>query len=258
MPELLFPHHKLSVEATLGPMHLHASFDLPAPWTVIFGPSGSGKSSLLQAACGQLPEAKVDFYRRTSPAPSIKAEDLKPGTVIGNVTVWQPLGSHPTYRRALAYAPQHAALFPHLSVGGNVRFPSQVSSQSAQNTALVDEAFDLFQLHSLTHRKPAQLSGGERRRVALARAFAVPNTRLMLLDEPFTGLDRALRDDLLPRMQAWLAARAIPVLSVTHDVDEALLLDAEVIRLENGRVFAQGPAREVLAGERERLLEVLR
>jgi ABC-type sulfate/molybdate transport systems ATPase subunit len=105
---------------------------------------------------------------------------------------------------------------------------------------------------------PAQLSGGERRRVALARAFAVPNARLVLLDEPFTGLDRRLRDDLLPRMQAWLAIRGIPVLSVTHDVDEALLLDADVIRLENGRVLTQGSAREVLAGERDRLLEALR
>ena len=110
--------------------------------------------------------------------------------------------------------------------------------------------------HRLTHR-PTELSGGERRRVALARAFAVPNARLMLLDEPFTGLDRALRDELIPKMQAWLAVRNIPVLSVTHDVDEALLLNADVIRLEDGRVQAQGPAREVLAQERERQLAAL-
>jgi len=258
MPELLFPHHKLSVEATLGPLHLRARFELRAPWTVIFGPSGSGKSSLLQAACGLIPEAKVDFYRRTSPAPSIKPEDLKPGALIGNFIVWNPLGSQPTYRRALAYAPQHAALFPHLSTGDNVRFPSQVSSQSTQNPTLVDEAIELFQLHNLIHRKPAQLSGGERRRVALARAFAVPNCRLMLLDEPFTGLDRKLRGELLPKMQAWLSARNIPVLSVTHDVDEALMLNAQVIHLEDGCVTAQGPPREILAQERDRLLETLR
>jgi molybdate transport system ATP-binding protein len=79
----------------------------------------------------------------------------------------------------------------------------------------------------------------------------------MLLDEPFTGLDRKLRDDLLPAMQAWLAVRKIPVLSVTHDVDEALLLGADVIRIEDGRVLAQGPAAEVLATERERLLQTL-
>jgi molybdate transport system ATP-binding protein len=157
----------------------------------------------------------------------------------------------------LAYAPQHAALFPHLTAEGNIRFPSEVSLSQPKDTAMVDQVMDLFHLQSLSNRMPAQLSGGERRRVALARAFAVPNTRLMLLDEPFTGLDRALRDELLPRMQAWLAARKIPVLSVTHDVDEALLLNADVIRLEEGRVIAQGPAREVLAAERNRMLQTL-
>jgi molybdate transport system ATP-binding protein len=254
MPELLFPHHKLSAEARLGALHLHASFSLSAPWTVIFGPSGSGKSSLLQAACGLLPEAKVDF-RRASSAPSIKTEDLKPGSVLANVAVWHPVGSLPTHLRALAYAPQHAALFPHLDALDNVRFPSQVANQP--DAALVENALSLFQLHSLIHRKPVQLSGGERRRVALARAFAVPNCRLILLDEPFTGLDRALRDELLPKMQAWLAARKIPVLSVTHDVDEALQLNADVIRLNEGRVSAQGPAREVLSAERESFIKML-
>jgi len=257
MPEILWPHHELSVEATLGPLHLRASLSLRAPWTVIFGPSGSGKSSILLAACGLIPEAKVAFNRRTSPAPSIKMEDLKPGMVVGNFTVWQPLGSQPTHRRALAYAPQHAALFPHLSAGDNVRFSAQVGAPSSQHAALIEDVLELFHLHSLAGRMPAQLSGGERRRVALGRAFAVPNARLLLLDEPFTGLDRALRDELLPRMQAWLAARKIPVLSVTHDVDEALLLGADVIRLEDGRVIAQGPAREVLAAERERQLQAL-
>jgi len=238
MPETIWPHHELSVEATLGPLHLHASLRLHAPWTVIFGSSGSGKSSILRIACGLLPKATVDFQRAA-------------------LNGFQRLQELPTHLRALAYAPQHAALFPHLSAGENVRFPSQVCEVPPSDSALVDDVLELFKLHSLAERMPAQLSGGERRRVALARAFAVPNCRLMLLDEPFTGLDRALRDELLPKMQMWLVARKIPVLSVTHDVDEALLLKADVIRLENGRVFAQGPAREVLAGERDRLLQTL-
>jgi len=253
MPEVLLPHHKLSVEATFGPLRLNAHLGLRAPWTVIFGPSGSGKSSLLQAACGIIPEAKVDFSRRTSGTESFRTEDLPQLTV----STWQPLNPRPPHLRSLAYAPQHAALFPHLSAGDNIRFPSQVCEVPPQDLALVDDVLELFKLHSLANRMPAQLSGGERRRVALARAFAVPNCKLMLLDEPFTGFDRALRDELLPKMQAWLSERKIPVLSVTHDVDEALLLNAEVIRLEDGRVTAQGPAREVLAQERERQLVAL-
>jgi molybdate transport system ATP-binding protein len=253
MPEVLLPHHELSVEATLGPLRLSASLTLHAPWTVIFGASGSGKSSILQAVCGLIPEAKVDFRRMTSAPPKLPAEDLPSAVAL----IWENLALRPTHLRALAYAPQHAALFPHLSGEDNVRFPLQVCDIPDEDFTLVDDVLELFHLHSLANRMPAQLSGGERRRVALARAFAVPNCRLMLLDEPFTGLDRTLRDELLPRMQGWLAARKIPVLSVTHDVDEALLLNADVIRLEDGRVIAQGPAREILAQERERQLAAL-
>jgi len=259
MPEITWPwpHHELAVKVMLGPLHLDVRLRLHAPWTVIFGPSGSGKSSILQAACGLIPEATVDFRRRTSPSPKLATEDLTSGAVFGAVISNASLTQLPMHRRSLAYAPQHAALFPHLSAGDNVRFPSQVCETPPKDSALIDEVLELFRLHSLMNRMPAQLSGGERRRVALARAFAVPNARLMLLDEPFTGLDRALRDELLPKMHAWLTARKIPVLSVTHDVDEALLLNSEVIRLEEGRVIAQGPAREVLAAERERLLQTL-
>ncbi len=80
----------------------------------------------------------------------------------------------------------------------------------------------------------------------------------MLLDEPFTGLDLRLRDQLIQRMSQFLAARAIPCISVTHDVDEALLLDAEVFRIDAGRILAHGPARTILADERARLLNALR
>lgn len=253
MPEIIWPHHELSVEAHLGPLHLYAALSLNAPWTVIFGPSGSGKSSIIRAVCGLIPEAKVDFKRLISDPPKLTTEDLPRMVISSNITV----SRRPPHLRALSYAPQHAALFPHLSAGDNIRFPSQVCELLPKDSGLIDAVLELFQLHTLAHRKPAQLSGGERRRVALARAFAVPNCRLMLLDEPFTGLDRALRDELLPKMQSWLIAQKIPVLSVTHDVDEALLLNAHVIRLEDGRITAQGPAREVLAAERENLLKAL-
>ncbi len=232
------PHHTLRVDAQLGPLHLSANLALSAPWTILFGPSGSGKSSILRAACGLLPNALVDFAHRTPNG-------------------WQqqqtPNASLPTHRRNLAYAPQGAILFPHLTVRQNVAFATDIRHQP---TSSIDLTLDLFELTPLAQRLPRDLSGGERQRVNLARAFAAP-AHLILLDEPFTGVDRSLRDLLLPRMQRHAAQRGIPILSVTHDIEEALLLNAEVIRLEQGRILDQGPAPQVLADERTRMLNIL-
>lgn len=216
--------------------------ELTAPWTVLFGPSGSGKSTLLRALCGLIPLRNgfgLSFDRH-------------------NKGAWTPLADRAPNHRALAYAPQNSSIFPHLTVGENVRFAARLCAESAEQAQVADEAITLFRLHALEHRQPQGLSGGELQRVALARAFATPHACLMLLDEPFSGLDRGLRDELLPAMRAWLARHDIPCLSVTHDVDEALLLDAEVLRIDRGRVIAQGPAEVVLAADRQRLLKALR
>jgi len=98
------------------------------------------------------------------------------------------------------------------------------------------------------------LSGGERRRVEIARALAT-EPKFILLDEPFTGLDLALRDELINDIHIW--QEKTPIISVTHDVTEAFQLGAEVIKIAEGRVVQQGPVAEVLARERERLLEQL-
>ncbi len=123
---------------------------------------------------------------------------------------------------------------------------------------------ELFRLGKLAERMPGELSGGERQRVSVARAvasaatFGGPGRALLLLDEPFSGLDAVLRDELAVALRGWLAERGTPVLSVSHDVGETFLLGAEVIRMAEGQVLEQGPAEVVLAGERERLLAGLR
>jgi molybdate transport system ATP-binding protein len=227
------PHHSLRIDTTIGQLQLNADLRFTAPWTVIFGPSGSGKSSLLRAICGLLPGASfICHSRRESASPA--ASDLS---------------RLPPHRRNLAYAPQGAVLFPHFTVRENIAFSA--------NTPLVHDAIELFALDKLVNRLPRDLSGGERQRVALARAFAVPQPRLALFDEPFTGIDRNLRDRLLPQLQHQFASRNIPCISVTHDIEEPFLLNAEVIRLESGHVTAQGPAQEVLAEERTRALSTL-
>ena len=238
------PHHRLSVDARLGALHLHVQLNLTAPWTVIFGPSGSGKSSVLRAACGLLNPGTAEFSEcSATTAGWIEVESLRHAT--------------PPHLRSVGYAPQGAVLFPHLSVRENVAFAATARRRQAANTKIIDAAIELFELGALADRMPHDLSGGERQRVNLARAFAVPAARLMLLDEPFTGFDRGLRDTLLPRMQQRIAQLGVPVISVTHDVEEALLLGAEVIRLEQGAVIAQGPAAQVLAEERAHMLSVL-
>src|SRR5207253_9824447 len=107
-----------------------------------------------------------------------------------------------------------------------------------------------FQLDALLEKRPALLSGGEAQRVSLARALMVPNARLLLLDEPFTGLDLPLRDALIAALLGWQRTTGTPILSVTHDVAEAFQLNAEVLRLDTGRIVAQGHVTQVLAAER--------
>lgn len=232
-------HHRIDLECTLGNLHLHIGTAFEHPWSILFGPSGSGKSSILRALCGLLPNTQPRIFRGDPPGQH-------------NID----LSNLPPHRRAIAYAPQQPSLFPHLSVRDNIAFSQTIRSQPA--SPLLDDVITLFDLRTLSHRTPARLSGGERQRVNLARAFAVPDAKLILLDEPFTGLDLALRDHLLPRMKVFLAARNIPSISVTHDVDEALLLDAEIFRIDSGRILTHGPARAVLAAERARLLDTLR
>ncbi len=253
------PLFQLRLNARVGALHLDLELALTSRWTVIFGPSGSGKSTLLRAICGLLPQA---------PRAGVLSTLFATSKGSGAPVEWDQTHHHVApHLRELAYAPQGAVLFPHMSVRENISFPStarrggtrrQPSAQQTGGSAeIIDQSMQCFQLEALAQRRPDDLSGGERQRVNLARAFAVPHPRLILLDEPFTGIDRALRHTLLPLMQERAVQLGAPVLSVTHDVEEALMLGAEVIRLEQGRILDQGPAARVLAEERSRMLQIL-
>ena len=232
-------HHHLALHGRVGALHLDLTLDLTAPWTVLFGPTGCGKSTVLRAIAGLTNGLQINLRRSIPTAAPITLDDLPPE------------------KRHLAYAPQQAALFPHLTVLQNVAFAASLHPAHPTNDALIAETLALFNLHPLAHRLPRFLSGGERQRVSLARALAVPHAQLLLLDEPFAGVDRALRNDLLHRLQTTLAQRGLPVLSVTHDVDEVFLLDAGVVRLQDGHILAQGRPQDVLADEAARVLQAL-
>ena len=229
----------------LGPLTIAVDFRLHAPWTVLFGPSGSGKSTILRTISGF-----VEPERGCVVAGPSKRTVLDTARRV----------NLPPHQRPVRSAPQAARLIPHRSVLGNVRYGLAPGLPEAEKRDLVDQMLELFRLRSMAERSPGRLSGGETQRVAVARAvlsavtYDGPERALLLLDEPFAGLDSELRDDLAVGLRTFLRRWKTPVLSVSHDVEEAFLLKAEVIRLADGQIVEQGPAAEVLGYERDRIL----
>jgi molybdate transport system ATP-binding protein len=227
----------------VGALLVDVDFCLTAPWTVLFGPSGSGKTTLLRAIAGFVrPDAGRIAYRET-----VLVDDAA-GVFL------------PAHARPVRSAAQSARLFPHMTVMANVLYGCGWYQQREQEREVAEQVMAVFQVEGLAKRMPSDLSGGERQRVATARAVLAattagpPGSALLLLDEPFAGLDTGLRDAILPELWGWVRERGIPVVSVTHDVAEAFQLLPDVLKIAEGRVVLQGEVCVVLAKERERLL----
>jgi iron(III) transport system ATP-binding protein len=182
--------------------------------TAILGPSGSGKTTLLRIIAG------------FEPADS--------GTVALGGTVVD--GDHdervPSERRNIGYVPQEGSLFPHLTVARNIGFGLPRRSRDGER---VDELLEMIGMSGLGRRYPHQLSGGQQQRVALARALA-GRPGLILLDEPFSGLDASLRTSVRADVQALLVQTGTTALLVTHDQDEALSMSDHVAVIRRGKI----------------------
>jgi ABC-type sulfate/molybdate transport systems ATPase subunit len=225
----------LQLKAQRGAFGLEIQCSFTAPWTVVFGPSGAGKSTLLRLIAG------------------LDRPDSGRIAIHGEYVTDTEIGLHrPPGRRSTGFVAQQSALFPHLTVSANVAYGLASFSHAARQQR-VSAMLELVGSEALADRSPRALSGGEAQRVSLARALA-PMPRLLLLDEPLSALDAEARDKVLTRLQAWLHEENIQTILVTHDAADALATEAEVALLQEGKLAALGPASEVLAAERKRLL----
>jgi len=160
----------------------------------------------------------------------------------------------PPQNRRVAYVFQSLALFPHLTVEENVEYGlADLSAPERQKRAA--EILEIFRVEKLGNRKPSQISGGERQRIALARSL-VTHPRVLLLDEPLTGLDAELKNAIVEDLRVWNAANRIPILYVTHNREEVDALGERVVAMESGRIVSYGAPVEVLNAPRRRRLAV--
>jgi molybdate transport system ATP-binding protein len=199
--------------------------------SALFGPSGCGKTTVLRALAGL---------------------DRATGRIALGEEVWQDDARGvfvPTHQRALGYVIQESALFPHLDVRRNLDYGRRrVERHQAAGARRIelDQVVELLGIGALMARRPDTLSGGERQRVAIARALAT-SPRLLLMDEPLAALDAARKAEVLPYLDRLHAELAIPVVYVSHAIDEVARLAHHLVLMEAGRAVAAGPVADVMA-----------
>ena len=206
---------------------LDVTFDAPPGLTVLFGRSGSGKTTVINAVAGllQADQARVE---------------------VNGQTLCDTAQGHwlPPHKRRLGYVFQEGRLFPHLTVSQNLRFGRWFAPKDAPREDM-GGVIEMLGIGPLLHRRPASLSGGEKQRVAIGRAL-LASPRLILADEPLAALDEARKAEILPYFERLRDESDIPILYVSHSPAEVARLATTLVALDAGRVVRQGPAVEVL------------
>lgn len=214
---------------TLGTATFEVAFNVQQPGiTVLFGPSGSGKTTTVNVIAGLLKphEGRVVLGEKIV-VDSTRRIFVKPRN------------------RSIGYVFQDARLFPHMTVHDNLRFGWRRSGKKADADAFA-RIVKLLDIQDLLDRRPSRLSGGERSRVALGRALLC-NPVLLLLDEPLAALDTARRAEILPYLERLHVEARLPIIYVTHSLDELSRLADQIVLLKAGRVTRQAAAAELLS-----------
>lgn len=218
----------VAFRGTLGAFSLDVSFEVPMRGiTALFGPSGCGKTTVLRCIAG--------------------LQHLEGHLHVDGET-WQDSAARlflPPHRRPLGYVFQEASLFPHLSVRENLLFGARRAVRGTGGARSFDDVVDLLRLGALLERAPARLSGGERSRVAIGRAL-LSEPRLLLMDEPLTGLDVHTKEEVLPYLSMLHREFSVPILYVSHEIGEVAQLAHTMLVLSAGRVIASGSTAAVL------------
>lgn len=221
---LLLKQISLSLES----FTLEVDVELRGRITVLFGPSGAGKTSLLDLIAGL----------RSAQSAFIQLDDRVLTDTAQKTFV-------PTRERNVGYVPQDLALFPHLSVHQNILYGSKKHGSAAQLLPL-ERVLEVLEIQTLVSRRVIDLSGGEKQRVALARAL-LASPRLLLLDEPLASLDQKLKSRIIPYLIRVRDEFRIPMIYVTHDRFETLSLADEMVILIDGKVAQMGPVQNVFS-----------
>lgn len=215
---------EVAVEKRLGEFQLHAHFSAPAAGIIaLYGRSGSGKTTLVNAIAGLI---RPDTGR----------------IVIAGETLYSS-AEHidlPPQRRRVGYVFQEARLFPHFAVRGNLLY----GARNGASDIKFDTVVELLGLGALLERRPGDLSGGEKQRVAIGRAL-LSGPRILLMDEPLASLDEARKAEIMPFIERLHGEFHIPIVYVSHDMDENMRLADTLVLIEDGGIVAVGPVEEL-------------
>ena len=211
----------LSVDAEkkLGDFSLAARFQAEGGVTALFGPSGAGKTSVVNMIAGLV----------TPDRGRIVLDD----TVLFDSAAGINL---PAHRRRIGYVFQEGRLFPHMTVARNLEYGRRMNGL-AVDAAETDRVIDLLDIRALMDRRPGKLSGGERQRVAVGRALLM-RPRLLLLDEPLASLDARRKAEILPYLERLRDEAQVPMVYVSHNAAEIRRIASAIVWLEEGRVKA--------------------
>lgn len=211
----------VDVQKRLGEFSLSAKFETERGVTALFGPSGSGKSSLVNMIAGLL---KPDRGR----------------IAIGNDALFDSSSgvNVPPHRRGIGYVFQEGRLFPHMNVRSNLDYGRRMSGKKRDDDAF-ERVVDLLGISHLLDRRPGALSGGERQRIAIGRALLM-QPRLLLLDEPLASLDTARKAEIFPYLERLRDEAHVPMIYVSHSAAEIRRIANTIVRLEEGHVGGIG------------------